>query len=167
MFRPSLTETVLLVALAASLVFGGWNWWRKNVYHDALQLSATGNAARVAKTERELTTEMRTQERRFKQEASERERLFQEHLAEISRTPPAERTVYRLRDRWLPVSCPAGTASGDGPAEVGGLQLEDELDFVQLAHNADDVVAERNFVVERYNEYRRAVIEHNRKVRQK
>lgn len=165
MFRPSLTETLLLVLLAIATAFGGWNWWRKNVYYERIQTMATANAEQVAKVEEKLTTEAREAERQFKQEAKERERILQEHLTEIQSRPPADRVVYKLRDRWLPVSCPAGAADGAGATEVGGLHPEDEQDLVRLAHDADTVVSERNLAVQRYNAVRQAIIEHNKKVR--
>ena len=46
--RPSLLRTqlaLLVLALLASLVFGGWNLWRKNVYYDALHLVAAEKVA--------------------------------------------------------------------------------------------------------------------------
>lgn len=162
-----ITVALLTIALLVAVPFAGWNWWRKNVYYEALQVSATSNAKRIAETEAKLNAKARDAERTYKQEAKERERILEEQLAEIRTTPPAERVVYKLRDRWLPVSCPGGPAGGDGPAEAGGLQAEDEQFLVRLAADADELVHERNFLVERYNEYRRAVIEHNRKVRQK
>lgn len=156
----------LLLAVVIAVPFGGWNWWRKNVYHEALQMAATSNVTSVRATEDTLRDEMRERERKLTQEGSERERILQEQLVEAGK-PPAERVVYKLRDRWLPVSCPAGASGAAGEVAVGGLHPEDEQFFVRLAAEADDVVDERNLAIDAYNAHRQAVIDHNAKVRKR
>ena len=135
---------VLAGLLALSILFGGWNWWRKNVYYDALHTVAAQKVADARKAEQELANKRDAQTLELLNRSIARELTLQHQLDEIGRTPPAERVVYKLRDRWLPVSCPtAAPGAGPGP-EVGGLHSEDDLSLVRLAKSADDTVDERN-----------------------
>lgn len=135
-----LLDQFLIYILAASLVFGGWNWWRKNVYYEALQNVAAENVKKARAAEEAQRRELAAQAEELKEKHRVREAALQEQLAEIMLLPPAERVVYRLRDRWLPVSCPATPGSGGDEATYGGLQPADEQFLVRFAHEADAVV---------------------------
>ena len=134
-----LVEQVLLVLLAAAIVFGGWNWWRKNVYYEALQNVAAENVKKARAAEEAQRRELAAQAEELKEKHRVREAALQEQLAEIMLLPPAERVVYRLRDRWLPVSCPAAPGSGGVQTTYGGLQPADEQFLVRFAAEADGV----------------------------
>lgn len=152
---------VLVLALLASLVFGGWNLWRKNVYYDALHLVAAEKVAEARAAEQRMVAALRDLETDLTKRKTAREQQLEDQLADISRDP-AERVVYRLRDRWLPVSCPAGAGPGDRPETVGGLQREDEIHFIRESHRADGVVEQLNACIDAYNATREAALRANR-----
>ncbi len=135
-----LLDQILIYLLAASLVFGGWNWWRKNVYYTALQNVAAEKIEKARQAEAKQRDELAAQAETLKENHRVREAALQKQLAEIMLLPPAERVVYRLRDRWLPVSCPAEAGTGGVQTTYGGLHPEDEQFLVRLAAEADGVV---------------------------
>ena len=134
-----LLDQILIYLLAAAIVFGGWNWWRKNVYYTALQNVAAEKIEKARQVEAKQRDELAAQAETLKEKARDREKQLQEQLEELRR-PPAERVVYRLRDRWLPVSCPAEAGTGGVQTTYGGLQPADEQFLVRLAAEADGVV---------------------------
>lgn len=131
--------TILLTLLILAVVFGGWNYWRKNVYHDALNLTVARKLqdARIAEqAQRDALSDQATE---LQNQRDTRNDALQTQLNEIASRPPAERVVYKLQDRWLPVSCPAEAGSNGHAASYGGLQPADERFLIQFAHDADDV----------------------------
>lgn len=152
----------LAVALLLSLIFGGWNWWRKGVYYDALNNVAASKAAAASKAEKDLAAKRDTQTLDLLNRSIARELTLQRQLDEIALNPPAERVVYKLRDRWLPVSCPAGASGAAESAEVGGLQREDELSLVRLSNAADAAIDERNSCISLYQAARDSLIKFNK-----
>ena len=134
-----LLDQILIYLLAASLVFGGWNWWRKNVYYTALNEVAAAKVEQARQAEKAQATKLSEQAEWLKEHYRVREDALHDQLAEIMRVPPAERVVYRLRDKWLPVSCPAAPSSGGDEVVSGGLQPEDEQFLVRFAADADNV----------------------------
>ena len=132
-----LIEQVLLVLLAAAIVFGGWNWWRKNVYYEALNTVAAKKVEQARAQEQTQRDALGNQARALQEQYDARANALQRQLDEIGSTPPAERVVYRLRERWLPVSCPAATGGDGNDATYGGLQPADEQFLVRFADEAD------------------------------
>ncbi len=153
---------ILAALLGLSLIFGGWNWWRKNVYYDALHTVAAQKVAAAREAEQKLADKRDTQTLELLNRSIARELTLQKQLDEIARTPPAERVVYKLRDRWLPVSCPAATPGAAPGPEVGGLRSEDELFLVRFAKSADDAIDERNSCKALYDAARQAAIDANK-----
>lgn len=134
-----IVERVLAAALLAALIFGGWNLWRKNVYYDALHTVAAEKVKQATDAENKLRNDLRQQAQTLQNQKDARHAALQKQLAEIMLLPPAERVVYRLHDRWLPVSCPAVAGSGGDGTEAGGLQPADEQFLVRIADEADSV----------------------------
>ena len=132
-----LLDQILIYVLAASLVFGGWNWWRKNVYYDALNNVAAAKVEQARAQEQTQRDALGNQARALQEQYDVRANALQRQLDEIGSTPPAERVVYRLRERWLPVSCPAATGGDGNDATYGGLQPADEQFLVRFADEAD------------------------------
>jgi hypothetical protein len=162
---PSLIDRVIAIALAGLVVVllptAGWNWWRKNVYYDALQQVATEKAAKVAKAEKDLQAQADQLATDYRNRSFERERQHQRQIDEILERAPAERVVYRLQDRWLPRACPTESAPGADPVEAGGLDPADELFLVRFAKSRDDIIDERNRCVAMYEAARAAAVEVN------
>ena len=134
-----LLDQILIYLLAASLVFGGWNWWRKNVYYEALNTVAAKKVEQARAQEQTQRDALGNQARALQEQYDARANALQRQLDEIGSTPPAERVVYRLRDRWLPVSCPAATGGDGNDATYGGLHPTDEQFLVRFAADADKV----------------------------
>lgn len=153
--------TILAVVILGLAAFGGWNWWRKNVYHDALQLTATKNVQNQRAAEQDLQTKLNRQAQDLAKRSKTREETLERQLADAARSP-AQRVEYRLRDRWLPVPCPTGAAAGAQPEEVGGLHPEDERALVRIAFDADGNTDERNALIDAYNQARQAALKANR-----
>lgn len=152
--------TVFAALCALLVVFGGWNWWRKNVYHDALNQLAAQKAQAQRAAENDLQTKLNAQEAGLLARSKTREETLELQLADAARSP-AQRIEYRLRDRWLPVSCPSGTAGQPGAKEAGGLQPEDERFLVRESGRADTNTDERNALIDAYNEARKAALKAN------
>lgn len=132
--------TVFLLLFTVATIFGGWNYWRKNVYYDALHLTAARKVqdARIfEQAQREALSDQATD---LQQKRDERNESLQAQLDEIASRPPAERIVYKLQNRWLPATCPATPGSDGDATSYGGLQVEDEQFLVRFADEADDVV---------------------------
>lgn len=163
---PSLIDRVIAIALAALVLVlaptAAWNWYRKNVYYDALQTVAADKVRAVAAIEqdmREATAKLDTQ---YLERSFQREREHKKQVDEILGREPADRVVYKLRDRWLPSACPPGAAGDvEGPA-VGGLHPEDELSLVRFAKSADDTVDERNHCAALYQAARDGALRANK-----
>lgn len=153
---------VLLAVLAAAIAFGGWNWWRKNVYYDALQNVAASRAAAIADAQATLDKRLNAQALDLMTRSNDRARTLQDQIDEIASRPPSERVVYQLRDRWLPVTCPDGSAAGAQEAQVGGLQREDELFLVRFAAAANDATDERNSCISMYETAREQALKANK-----
>lgn len=142
-------------------LFGGWNWWRKNVYHDALTLTATKSIQAQRAAENDLQSKLNRQAEDLAKRSKTREETLERQLADAARSP-SQRIEYRLRDRWLPVSCPSGTAGGAEPAQAGGLHPEDERDLVRIAFDGDTNTDERNALIGAYNQAREAALKANK-----
>lgn len=160
MFRPSLTETILLALLALSVAFGGWNWWRKGVYYDALQLSAQLSAQRARAITDELQAEANQTARELGERHAERERELEGQLQYL-RDHPVVRTEYVVREKWRQGACAAGAAGSAAGVQAGGFPLELEQYLVRAAAAADAIVDERNACVEMYDRARAAALKHN------
>lgn len=158
----SLIVRVQLVVIVVLLVFGGWNWWRKNVYYDALHLVAAQRVQDLRDKEAAGQAALNRLETDLNARSKTREQTLEAQLADAARHPD-QRVVYKLRDRWLPVSCPAGTGTGAGAESTGGLQPEDEQFLVRESARADDVADKANTLIDAYNAHRDAVIEWNKK----
>jgi len=164
LLKPSLTETILLVALAAAVAYGGWNHWRKNVYYDALHLTA----AKRAQDARDITSDLQAKADRDQTQLQEkhraREKFLQDQLAYLA-DHPVVRTEYVVRDRWRTSACPtrADGQAGDVPGTQSGLHPELERYALRAFNAADGIVDERNYCVAMYNRARAAAIEWNKK----
>jgi hypothetical protein len=162
--RLSLIETILAAALAAALVFGGWNWYWKNHYENKFK---EGNTA-AREDSRDMTAELQRTANLTAQKVQENERarrkVLEDDLAYL-RANPVVRTQLVVRDRWRTGTCPAGTPGQDGdvPGTGSGLHPELEEYALRTAFAADGVVDERNACVEMYNGSRAAILEWNRK----
>lgn len=152
---------LLVVTLLASFAFGGWNYWRKNVYYNALHITAAGRVADARNAEQTLRTELVALENDINARRNTREPTVEQQLQDAGR-PPAERVVYRLRDRWLPVSCPAGAGTDDRDETAGGLQREDEEFLVRESARADNVTDQLNACIDAYGFAREAALKANR-----
>lgn len=152
---------LLVVALLAALAFGGWNLWRKNVYYDALNIAAAKRAGDVREAENVLKATITGLERELATRRNARAPDIQQQLEDAGR-PPAERIVYRLRDRWLPVACPAGAGPDDRDEAVGGLQRADEEFLVRESVRADEVVDQLNACIDAYDAARETALKANR-----
>lgn len=156
---------VLAIALVASLVFGGWNWYRKNHYYNKLQ---TADAQRTEDA-RKATENMQKAANLAATQTAEKQRArreaLQAQLDYLADNPPPERTKYVVRDRWLTGTCPARAdgSAADVPGAGGGLHPELERYVLRSFGAADDVVDERNLCVKLYNGARAAAIEWNEK----
>lgn len=163
--RLSLLEWILGAALIAATAFGGWNWWRKTVYYNQLHtLNATRQEdARKATENMQLAANLAATKTAEKQRA--RREALQAQLDAIGDTPPDVRIEYRVRDRWLTGTCPAGAdgSLASVPGAGGGLHTELERYVLRGFSAADDVVDERNLCVDLYNRARAAALEWNRK----
>jgi hypothetical protein len=157
----AIVERALLVLVLVLSLLLGWNWWRKNVYYDALHVVAAERvqAARVA--ENTLRTKLTALDIDWQNRSKMREQTLEAQLADAARNP-AERVVYKLRDRWLPVSCPAGATGVDRPEEVGGLQREDEQFLVRESHRADANTDQLNACIDAYELVRQAALKAQR-----
>lgn len=162
--RLSLTEYILAGLLIVATIFGGWNWYRKNVYYDRLQTRSAARTQEAQDITGELQRAANLTAKAMKERSDVREADLNAQLQYL-RDHPVERTVYRMRDRWLTGTCPAGSPGTDGdvPPAAGGLPLELEQYFVRAAVAADGVVDERNQCVEMYNRAQAAAVEWNRK----
>lgn len=163
---PSLIDRAIAIALAVLVLIlaptAAWNWWRKGVYYDALQTVAAQRAENAAKAQAALNEKLNQQALDLYTRSNARERTLQQQLDEIASRAPAERVVYQLRDRWLPVSCPAGAAGAAAAEEAGGLRAEDELSFVRIANAGDAAVDERNSCIDMYQAARAAALKANK-----
>ena len=153
----------LVLVIAALAVFGGWNWYRKNVYYTALNNMAAQKVQAAREAEDKLTAKVNDLTHDLMTRSNQRAHALQKQINELATRTPAERIEYRLRDRWLPSACPTGAAPGAEPAQVGGLQLADELFLVRFAAEADDVADERNTCINAYNAARETALKANKK----
>lgn len=147
----------LLTLFLASLAFGGWNWYRKNVYYDALHKVAAERVKEQRDAERKLAADLTALETNLLARSKTREDTLDRQLADAARNPDV-RIEYRLRDRWLPVSCPAGAGAGAGQESAGGLQREDEQFLVRESGRADDVADQLNSCIDAYDNARQAAL---------
>ena len=153
--------TLLVVALLLALGANTWNWWRKNVYYNALNISATKRVQDARAAERTMARELSALEDRLTRNRDDRNDDLTTQLADAGRPPP-ERVVYRLQDRWLPVSCPTGAASVDRHEANGGLQRADEEFLVRESARADDAVDQLNACIDAYALAREAALNFQR-----
>lgn len=153
--------TILAVVILGLVAFGGWNWWWKNVYHDALTLTATKNVQNQRAAEQDMQAKLNRQAEDLAKRSKTREETLERQLADAARSP-AQRIEYRLRDRWLPVSCPSGASASDPGQATGGLQREDEQFLVRESIRADDSVDAGNACIDAYNEAREAILKDNK-----
>lgn len=152
---------LLVVALLLALGANTWNWWRKNVYYNALNISATKRVQDARAAERTMARELSALEDRLTRNRETRNDDVTNQLSDAGR-PPAERVVYRLRDRWLPVSCPTGASGGDRDEAHGGLQRADEEFLVRESARADDAVDQLNACIDAYSAARETALKANR-----
>lgn len=164
MFKPSLTEAILLAALVIASVFGGWNWWRKNVYYDALHLTAERRRQDAEDITKDLQAKADNDQTQLEGKHRAREKQLLAQLDYLGKHPVV-RTEYVVRERWRTGTCPAGPDGQDGavPGAGGGLPIELEQYALRAFVAADGVVDERNTCVAMYNRARSAAIEWNRK----
>lgn len=160
----SILVRALGIALLASLVFGGWNWWRKNVYYDALHQTA----AKRAEDARTITSDLQAKADNEQTILQEKHRAREKDLLaqlDYMGKHPVVRTEYVVRDRWRSRTCPAGADGQDGgvPGAGSGLPLELEQYALRAFVAADGVVDERNTCVAMYNRARAAALEWNKK----
>lgn len=161
--RLSLLEYVLGGALLVALVFGGWNWYRKNVYYNQLQTRSNTVTKAADKATDNLQTSANTRATNAEKAANERADALQKQLDDLATQPPAERVVYKLRDRFVPGTCPGGTGTEAAGGEAVGLQVQDEQFLVRESARADEAVAERNDCIAQYNEARATILQFNEK----
>lgn len=152
---------VLLALLTASMIFGGWNWYRKNVYYDALHQVAAEKLAKTRQAEADLRTKLTALETNLNARSKTREDTLDRQLADAARSQ-SMRVEYRLRDRWLPVSCPAGAGPGDRQESAGGLQPEDEQFLVRESGRADNVADQLNACIDAYELARQTALKANK-----
>ncbi len=153
----ALALLVLILAPTAT-----WNWWRKNVYYDALHVVAAQRVQDVRDAEAAGVARAHAVANDYLERSKNREKDFQKQLADLTATPPDERIVYRLRDRFLPMSCPAPAGPGAGHETTGGLQVADEQFLVRESARADDVADQANALIDTYNGWRDQVIKWNK-----
>lgn len=152
---------VLLGLLTISMVFGGWNWYRKNVYYAALHQVAAEKVEKTRQAEADLRTKLTALETDLTARSKTREDTLDRQLADAARSQ-SMRVEYRLRDRWLPVSCPAGAGAGAGQESAGGLQREDEQFLVRESGRADNVADQLNSCIDAYELARQTALKANK-----
>jgi hypothetical protein len=155
---------LLVAALIASLVFGGWNYWRKNVYYTALHDTAAKRTADARNITSDLQAKADNDQTQLEARHREREKFLVDQLAYLSEHPVV-RTEYVVQERWRSRACAAGTDGKDGdvPGAGGGFPVELEQYALRAFVAADGVVDERNTCVAMYNRARDAAIEWNKK----
>lgn len=163
MLRPSLSEYVLGGALIVAIAFGGWNWYRKNHYYNQLQTRSNTVTKAADKATNNLQTSANTRNTNAEKAANERADALQKQLDDLAAQPPAERVVYKLRDRFLPSTCPSGSGTEAAGGEATGLQVQDEQFLVRESARADEAMTERNDCIAQYNEAKAAIVEFNEK----
>lgn len=158
-----MTVRVASAVVLVLAVFGGWNWYWKNEYKSRLARAVSEHNAKVQTIQGSLDTEVKATKDALQLEHKKREEQLRAQIAEITSRPPSERVVYKLRDRWRPVSCPSPASGGVGGVEVGGIHQSDELALVRIAADADRNTLERNACVVLYNAARNAAISANKR----
>lgn len=162
---PSLIDRAIAIALAVLVLVlaptAAWNWYRKNVYYDALHIVAAGKVKDQLAAERKLASDLTALETQLNARSKTREDTLDRQLADAARSQSV-RVEYRLRDRWLPVSCPAGAGPGTGQESAGGLQREDEQFLVRESGRADDVADQLNSCIDAYELARQAALRANK-----
>lgn len=162
--RLSLIEYILAGALVLALAFGGWNWWRKNVYYNALHQTAQKRAEDARNITSDLQAKADNDQTLLEANHRAREKDLLAQLDYLGKHPVV-RTEYVVRERWKSGTCPARAdgSNEDVPGTGSGLPLELEQYAVRAFVAADGVVDERNTCVKLYNGARAAAIEWNEK----
>lgn len=158
-----MTARIAAAVILVLAVLCGWNWYWKNEYKHRLERKVAEHNAKVQAIQGSLDMEVKAATSALLVEHKKREDKLRAQIEEITSRPPAERVVYKLRDRWRPVSCPPTAPGGAGGVEVGGLHQSDELALVRIAGDADRNTLERNACVVLYKAARDAAIKANRR----
>ena len=144
-------NTIILIVLAILIVFGGWNYYRKNVYYDALHLVAANKTQAAREAEQKQSDLLAKQGKELEDKYEAIQNVLRKQIEDSNR-PASERVVYKLRDRWLPQTCPSAEAGGSSsPTQVGGLSREDEQFFIQFAAEAQRNTVQLNSCIDAWD----------------